>query len=107
MINPFTYIINPCTAQLHLNHFSLKYMDFEWFGFNFSHARTILSSQAKALFPRRKKELDRGSIRSSPRYGLSTPYRLTIRNSARLFRHVLFNIGDLHFVLPALNLSKP
>ena len=29
--------------------------------------------------------LDRGSIRSSPRYGLSTPYRLTIRNSAKLF----------------------
>ena len=28
-------------------------------------------------------------------------------NSARLFQHVLFNIGDLHFVLPALNLSKP
>ena len=50
-------------------------------------------------------ELDRGSIRSSPRYGLSTPYRLTIRNSARLFHHVLFNMGDLHLVLPALNLS--
>ena len=46
-----------------------------------------------------------GSIRSSPRYGLSTPYRLTIRNSARLFHHVLFNMGDLHLVLPALNLS--
>jgi len=45
-----------------------------------------------------------GSIRSSPRYGLSTPYRLTIRNSARLFHHVLFNMGDLHLVLPALNL---
>ena len=24
-----------------------------------------------------EKELDRGSIKSSPRYGLSTPYRLT------------------------------
>ena len=33
--------------------------------------------------------LDRGSIRSSPSNGLSTPYRLTIRNSAR--HHVLFN----------------
>ena len=52
-----------------------------------------------------KKILDRGSIRSSPRYGLSTPYRLTIRNSARLFHHVLLNMGDLHLVLPALNLS--
>ena len=49
--------------------------------------------------------LDRGSIRSSLRYGLSTPYRLTIRNSARLFHHVLFNMGDLHLVIPALNLS--
>ena len=37
-------------------------------------------------------------------YGLSTPYRLTIRNSARLFHHVLINIGNLHLVLPALNL---
>ena len=52
-----------------------------------------------------KQELDSGSIRSSPRYGLSTPYRLTIRNSARLFHHVLFNMADLHLVLPALNLS--
>ena len=49
--------------------------------------------------------IDRGSIRSSLRYGLSTPYRLTIRNSARLFHHVHFNMGDLHLVLPALNLS--
>ena len=49
--------------------------------------------------------LDRGSIRSSQRYGLSTPYRLSIRNSARLFHHVLFNMGDLQLVLPALNLS--
>ena len=50
-------------------------------------------------------ELDRGSIMSSLRYGFSTPYRLTIRNSARLFNIVLFNMGDLHLVLPALNLS--
>ena len=50
-------------------------------------------------------KLDRGSIRSSPSYGLSTPYRLTIRNSARLFHHVLFNMGNMHLVLPALNLS--
>ena len=50
-------------------------------------------------------DLDRGSIRSSPRYGLSTPYRLTIRSSARLFHYVLFNMGDLHLVLSALNLS--
>ena len=42
---------------------------------------------------------------SSLRYGFSTPYRLTIRNSARLFNIVLFNKGDLHLVLPALNLS--
>ena len=42
-----------------------------------------------------KYQLDRGSIRSSPRYSLSTPYRLTIRNSARLFHlhHVLFNMN--------------
>ena len=46
-----------------------------------------------------------GWIRSSPKFGLITPYRLTIRNSARLFHYVLFNMGDLHFVLPALNLS--
>ena len=51
-------------------------------------------------------ELDRGSIRSSPRNGLSTPCRLTIRNSARLFHHILFNMGDLHVVLPALKLSN-
>ena len=50
-------------------------------------------------------ELDRESIRLSQRYGLSTPYRFTIWNSVRLFHHVLFNIGDLHLVLPALNLS--
>ena len=50
-------------------------------------------------------KLDRGSIMSSLRYGFSTPYRLTIRNSARLFNIVLFNMGDLHLVLPALNLS--
>ena len=31
--------------------------------------------------------------------------RLTTWNSARLFHHVLFNMGDLHSVLPALNLS--
>ena len=48
--------------------------------------------------------LDWGSIRSSLRYGLSTPYRLTIRNSARLFHIVLLNMGDMHLVLPALNL---
>ena len=28
-----------------------------------------------------------------------------MRNSARLFHHVLFSTGDLHLVLPALNLS--
>ena len=38
-------------------------------------------------------------------YGFRTPYRLTIRNSARLFNIVLFNMGDLHLVLPALILS--
>ena len=42
---------------------------------------------------------------SSLRYGLSTPYGLTMRNSARLFNIVLFNMGDLHLDLPALNLS--
>ena len=38
-------------------------------------------------------------------FGLSTPYRLTIRNTARLFHYVLIHIGDLHLVLPAMNLS--
>ena len=52
-----------------------------------------------------KRKLDRGSIRSSPRYGLSTPYRLTNRNSVRLFHIFLFNRGDLHLVLTPLNLS--
>ena len=33
--------------------------------------------------------------------GLSTPYRLTLA----LFHIVLFNLGDLHLVLPALNFS--
>ena len=42
---------------------------------------------------------------SSLRYGFSTPYRLTFRNSTTLFNIVLFNMGDLHLVLPALNLS--
>ena len=42
---------------------------------------------------------------SSQRYGFSTPYKLTIRNSTTLFNIVLFNMGDLHLVLPALNLS--
>ena len=50
-------------------------------------------------------QLERGSIRLSPRFGLSTPYRLTIGNSARLFHHVLIHIGDLNLVLPAMNLS--
>ena len=41
------YLLYSCTAQLNLNHFSLKYMDFEWFGFNFTHARTKkLSSES-------------------------------------------------------------
>ena len=43
---------------------------------------------------------------SSPSYGFSTPCSLPIRNCARLFHHVLFNMGDLHLVLPALNLSS-
>ena len=51
-----------------------------------------------------KIKLDRWSIGSSPRYGLSTPYKSTFRNSARLLHHVLFNMGCLHLVLPALNL---
>ena len=48
-------------------------------------------------------ELDRGLIMSNPRCGLSTPYRLTIRNSDRQVHHVLFNMGDLHLILPAPN----
>ena len=45
------------------------------------------------------------SIRSSPRDGLSSPYRLTKRSSVGLFHYVLVYMGDLHLVLPALNLS--
>ena len=57
------------------------------------------------LVESRDKTRDFVSISSSPSYGLSTPCRLPIRNSARLFRHILFNMGDLHLVLPALDLS--
>ena len=49
-----------------------------------------------------RSKLDVGSIRSSPRDGLSTPYRLNIRNSARLFHIVLFDMGDLYLVLTPL-----
>ena len=45
-------------------------------------------------------------MQTKPRYVLRTPYSLTIRNSARLFHHVPFNMGDLHLVLPARNLSN-
>ena len=50
--------------------------------------------------------MDRGSIRSSPKDGLSTPYRLTkdIRSSEGLFHHVLVYMGDIQLVHPALNL---
>ena len=41
---------------------------------------------------------------TSLRYGF-TPYRLTVRNSTTLSNIVLFNMGDLHFILPPLNLS--
>ena len=48
-----------------------------------------------------KKKLDRGSIRSSPRYGLSTPYRSSIRNSAKLFHQVLaFGLSCTELVYP-------
>ena len=51
--------------------------------------------------------LDLGSIMSSPRYGLSCSYRLTIRkNNARLFHlHHVLHFVDLYLVLPAPNLS--
>ena len=49
--------------------------------------------------------LDQGSLRSSPRDGLSTPYRLTKRSSVGLFHHVLVYMGNLHLVIHALNLS--
>ena len=51
-------------------------------------------------------KLDRGSIRSSPRYGLSTPYSLTIRNSASVlpcsFQHgrPAFGTSCTEFVYP-------
>ena len=42
--------------------------------------------------------LDRGLIRSSPKYGLSTPW-------TGLSHHFLIYMGDLHFFLPLLNLN--
>ena len=51
-----------------------------------------------------KIKLDRGSIRSSPTEGLSTPYRLTKGSSVGLFHHVHVHMGDLNLVYPALNL---
>ena len=47
-------------------------------------------------------KLNRGSIKSSLRDGLSTPYRLS---KEECLTHILIHIGDLHFVPPALNLS--
>ena len=47
-----------------------------------------------------KCRLDRGSIRSSLRDGLSTPYRLSKEHCLNTV-----HIRDLHLFLPALNLS--
>ena len=59
--------------------------------------RYLLTSANILGLRRRAKEKrqDWGSIRSSPRDGLTTPCRLIIRN-----------MGDLRIVLPALNLSN-
>ena len=67
----------------------------------------IFDTDKKYFMESSIQKLDWGSIRSSLRYSLSTPYRLTIRNSARLFHlhHVLFNMLNLHLFLPALNFS--
>ena len=47
-----------------------------------------------------------GSIRSSLRDCLSTPYRLTKEQcwTVTVLHHILIHIGDLHLVLPALKL---
>ena len=46
--------------------------------------------------------IDQGQIRSSPRYGLSTPYRLTMEQCWMVppIHHVLVYMGDLHLFLP-------
>ena len=54
--------------------------------------------------------IDRGSIRSSLRYGLSTPYRLTIRNSAGLSfdndaRLTMFSLNMVDYSMSFLSLS--
>ena len=48
-------------------------------------------------------KLDRGSIRSSPRDGLSTPYTDRLRSSVGLFHHFLVYMWETY--IPALNLS--
>ena len=66
------------------------------FSMNFKYLKkNVFSFCSSRLIEHFKDKLDWGSIRSSPGYGLSSPYRLTIRNSARLFHHVLFNMADL------------
>ena len=101
-------LLHTDTAFLRYSTGCLNYLSISW-GMEFDLlVREMWAAKSQALlhgFETSKLKLDQGSIRSSPRYGLSTPYRLTIRNSARLFHHVLINIGNLHLVLPALNLS--
>ena len=66
--------------------------NFMWFRWNSTPRRTkdiktsfISISHETATLREKEKKIDRGSIRTSPRYCLSTPYRLTIRNNTIFF----------------------
>ena len=46
-----------------------------------------------------------GVDKVKPKVWFKYSFQITNRNIARLFHHVLICMGDLHLVLPALNLS--
>ena len=122
-------LLHTDTAFLRYSTGCLNYLSISW-GMEFDLlVREMWAAKSQALlhgFETSKLKLDQGSIRSSPRYGLSTPYRLTIslgltlkshgppphqisggqqEEGHEVVHHVLFNMRDLHLVLPALNLS--
>ena len=93
--NCWQFQLTNCTV------YEKKSPTFELFNVIFEYNASILNAAAKLwwswhiwfseceLSTHYKIKLDRGSIRSSPRDGLSIPYRLNIRNSSRLFHIVL------------------
>ena len=87
-----------CTCLLDIGKFSmvLQVLGRAWSCFTITH--NFIYTNA---------ELDRGSIKSSLRYGLSPSYRLTKEQCwTVLDYHVLIYIGYLQYVcFPALNLS--